>query len=50
MNGLSTVEARAHLFERGGYRKIKNTQIDSIAACIIHEQWLQHDFINQDKT
>lgn len=39
---LSTVEARAQLFAEGGYRKIQNTQIDSVAACIILEQWLQH--------
>ena len=39
---LSTVEARANLFAEGGYRKIKRTEIDSIAACIILEQWLQH--------
>ena len=38
---LSTVEARAHLFAKGGYRKIKNSEVDSIAACIILEQWLQ---------
>ena len=38
---LSTVEARARLFEKGGYRKIKNSEVDSIAACIILEQWLQ---------
>ena len=38
---LSTVEARAHLFAEGGYRKIKNSEIDSIAACVILEQWLQ---------
>ena len=38
---LSTVEARAHLFAQGGYRKIKNSEIDSIAACVILEQWLQ---------
>lgn len=37
---LSTVEARARLFADGGYRKIKNSEIDSIAACIILEQWL----------
>ena len=37
---LTTVEARAQLFEQGGYRKIKKTPIDSIAACIILEQWL----------
>ncbi|MCP0913211.1 Holliday junction resolvase RuvX [Legionella sp. 27cVA30] len=41
---LSTVEARAHLFEQGGYRKIKRSEIDSIAACIILEQWLQHSW------
>lgn len=39
---LSTVEARAQLFAQGGYRKIKQSQIDSFAACIILEQWLQH--------
>jgi len=39
---LSTVEARAQLFAEGGYRKIKTTEVDSIAACIILEQWLQH--------
>lgn len=38
---LSTVEARAHLFAKGGYRKIINSEVDSIAACIILEQWLQ---------
>lgn len=38
---LSTREARAHLFEQGGYRKIKQTEVDSIAACIILEQWLR---------
>lgn len=39
---LTTVEARAELFAQGGYRNIKKTQVDSIAACIILEQWLQH--------
>jgi putative Holliday junction resolvase len=38
---LSTVQARAHLFEEGGYRNIKRTEVDSVAACIILEQWLQ---------
>lgn len=37
---LSTKEARAQLFAAGGYRKLKKTEIDSIAACIILEQWL----------
>lgn len=38
---LSTIEARAYLFESGGYRKIKKTEVDSIAACIILERFLQ---------
>ena len=39
---LSTVEARAQLFASGGYRKIKQSQVDSFAACIILQQWLQY--------
>jgi putative Holliday junction resolvase len=38
---LSTMEARSHLFAKGGYRKIKTSEVDSIAACIILEQWLK---------
>ncbi len=38
---LSTVDARSYLFSRGGYRKIKQAEVDSIAACIILEQWLK---------
>lgn len=38
---LSTMEARAYLFDKGGYRKIKQTEVDSIAACVILEQWLR---------
>ena len=39
---LSTVEARAQLFAEGGYRKLKKAEVDSMAACVILEQWLQH--------
>jgi putative Holliday junction resolvase len=39
---LSTVEARDQLFSQGGYRKLKNSEVDCIAACVILEQWLQH--------
>lgn len=39
---LSTVEARARLFAEGGYRRIRQSQVDSYAACIILEQWLQY--------
>jgi putative Holliday junction resolvase len=38
---LTTKEARASLFEQGGYRKIKQSEVDSIAACVILEQWLR---------
>ncbi|HVT63020.1 MAG TPA: Holliday junction resolvase RuvX [Legionellaceae bacterium] len=38
---LTTVEARTQLYSKGGYRKIQQTQVDSFAACIILEQWLQ---------
>lgn len=41
---LSTVEARDYLFEVGGYRKIKKTAVDSIAACIILERFLAEHF------
>lgn len=39
---FSTMEARSRLFEEGGYRKLASTQIDSIAACLILEQWMQY--------
>lgn len=39
---LTTVAAREQLFAQGGYRKIKKSEVDSIAACVILEQWLQH--------
>lgn len=39
---LTTVAAREQLFAQGGYKKLKKTGVDSIAACVILEQWLQH--------
>lgn len=39
---LTTVAARAELFNQGGYKKLKTVSIDSIAACLILEQWLQY--------
>lgn len=38
---LSTVEARAQLFEIGGSKKIRKSAVDSMAACVILEQWLK---------
>lgn len=36
---LSTVEARADLFERGGFRALQKGQVDSQSAVIILEDW-----------
>ena len=42
---LTTVEARQRLFDEGGYQKLKKSEIDSFAAKLILEQWLneQHE-------
>lgn len=37
---LSTVEARARLFEQGGYRYLAKSRVDTLAATIILESWL----------
>ncbi|MXP66759.1 Holliday junction resolvase RuvX [Pantoea sp. Nvir] len=38
---LSTVEARYCLFERGGYRALNKYSVDSHAAAIILQDWLE---------
>ncbi len=37
---LTSVEAKARLFESGGYKALKNTPIDSVAAQLILQNWL----------
>jgi len=37
---LSTVEARSELFNQGGYRALKKSAIDAMAAQLILEAWL----------
>lgn len=37
---LSSVEAKARLFSEGGYKALKNSEIDSIAAQLILQNWL----------
>lgn len=39
---LSTVEARAEIFERHGFKALNKGKIDSISACIILESWFNH--------
>ncbi|CRH30692.1 Putative Holliday junction resolvase {ECO:0000255/HAMAP-Rule:MF_00651} [Pantoea ananatis] len=38
---LSTVEARAGLFERGGYRALNKGSVDSQSAAIILQDWFE---------
>lgn len=37
---LSTVDAKAKLFELGGYKKLSKEKVDSVSACLIYESWL----------
>lgn len=39
---LTTVEARARLFAAGGYKALKKKSIDSVAAQLIVEIWLEN--------
>ena len=41
---LSTKEAKAFLFERGGYRALDKGSIDSISAAIIVESWFENQY------
>lgn len=40
---LTTVEAKAQLFAEGGYKTLKNSEIDAYAAKLILESWLQQE-------
>lgn len=40
---LSTVDAKAKLFELGGYKKLTKEKVDSVSACLIYESWLFSD-------
>ncbi|MEN9471549.1 MAG: putative holliday junction resolvase [Pseudomonadota bacterium] len=39
---LTTVEARARLFAAGGYKALKKKSVDSVAAQLIVEIWLEN--------
>ncbi|KMK85904.1 Holliday junction resolvase RuvX [Pectobacterium brasiliense] len=41
---LSTVEARADLFERGGFKALDKGSIDAASAVIILESWFEAQF------
>lgn len=38
---LTTTEARAEIFARGGYKALKKDKVDSISACLILESWFE---------
>jgi len=38
---LTTVEARARLFDEGGFRSIKKAAVDAMAAKLILEGWMK---------
>ncbi|WP_338636151.1 Holliday junction resolvase RuvX [Erwinia persicina] len=41
---LSTAEARAELFERGGFRALSKGSVDSLSAVIILESWFENHY------
>lgn len=41
---LTSAEAREKLFELGGYKKLKKEKVDSVAACLIVESWLNAQY------
>lgn len=40
---LSTVDAKAKLFDLGGFKKLTKEKVDSVSACLIYESWLLGD-------
>ncbi len=36
---LTTCDAKAEIFERGGYRALNKSKVDGISACLILESW-----------
>ncbi|MBS9433673.1 Holliday junction resolvase RuvX [Photorhabdus hainanensis] len=41
---LTTVEARAHLFDRGGYKALSKGKVDATSAVIILESWFEQHY------
>ncbi|HDR1573396.1 TPA: Holliday junction resolvase RuvX, partial [Pasteurella multocida] len=38
---LTTTEARAEIFGRGGYKALNKSKVDGISACLILESWFE---------
>ena len=41
---LTTTDAKARLFELGGYKKLSKDKIDSVSACVIFEAWCESQY------
>ncbi len=41
---LSTADAKAMLFELGGYKKLTKDKIDSVSACVIFTSWVEGQY------
>ena len=41
---LTTTDARARLFERGGYRALEKGMVDGISALLILESWMEAQY------
>ncbi|MFD0709632.1 Holliday junction resolvase RuvX [Photorhabdus akhurstii] len=41
---LTTVEARAHLFDQGGYKALSKGKVDATSAVIILESWFEQHY------
>lgn len=41
---LTTVDAKAWLFENGGYKALQKGRIDSISACLIVESYMEQSY------
>lgn len=44
---LTTIEAKEQIFSLGGYKKLQKTEIDSVVATLILEQWLTTNKLKQ---
>lgn len=38
---LTTVDAKAEIFSRGGFRALSKSKVDGISACLILESWFE---------
>jgi putative holliday junction resolvase len=41
---LTTADAKARLFELGGFKKLDKQKVDSVSACLIFESWMEQQY------